>query len=78
VEYEDMTGFCKAAKLSEIRNQRHILTPGRYVGVEEEDDDEEEFEDRLSRLSSELIAQFKEANVLDKAITKNLEELGFA
>jgi hypothetical protein len=44
VEYQDVAGFCKAVKLEEIRKQGHILTPGRYVGSEEEEEDEEEFE----------------------------------
>jgi type I restriction enzyme M protein len=46
IEYKDVAGFCKAVKLVEIREQRHILTPGRYVGAEEEEDDGEVFEEK--------------------------------
>jgi type I restriction enzyme M protein len=34
-KYEDVKGFCKAAKMEEIREHEYILTPGRYVGIEE-------------------------------------------
>jgi len=30
--YKDIPGFCKAAKLDDIRKHGHVLTPGRYVG----------------------------------------------
>src|SRR2546422_2368233 len=29
-KYEDIAGFCKSAKLEEIRAHAHVLTPGRY------------------------------------------------
>ena len=29
--YEDVLGFCKSAKLDEIRKHGHVLTPGRYL-----------------------------------------------
>src|SRR5699024_8124376 len=33
--FEDVAGFCKAANLDEVREHDYILTPGRYVGLEE-------------------------------------------
>lgn len=38
-KYEDVKGFCKSAKLEEIKGHEYILTPGRYVGIEEEEGD---------------------------------------
>ena len=77
VEYKDIAGFCKTAKLHELRKQGHILTPGRYVGAEEEEEDEEKFEEKMKRFTSELSKQMKEGNKLDEAIEKSLESIGY-
>lgn len=44
---EDVRGFCKATMLEEIEKQEFILTPGRYVGIEEQEDDGEPFEEKM-------------------------------
>ena len=77
VEYRDIAGFCKTVKLEEIRKQTHILTPGRYVGNEEEEDDLEEFEEKMRRLTSELAKQMNQSRQLDEEITRNLERIGY-
>ena len=77
VEYMDALGFCKAAKLDEIGKQGHILTPGRYVGAEEEEEDEEVFKEKMKRLVAELSEQLKEGMKLDEEIRKNLESIGY-
>jgi type I restriction enzyme M protein len=74
--YEDAPGFCKSAKLEEIRKHEYILTPGRYVGIEEEEDDEA-FEEKMKRLTSELAQQMEEEKKLDEEIKNNLEEIGY-
>ncbi|MHA1972561.1 MAG: class I SAM-dependent DNA methyltransferase [Candidatus Hodarchaeales archaeon] len=76
-EYKDVPGFCKSASLDEIRKHNHILTPGRYVGMEEEEDDGIPFDERMKKLTSELAEQFKESEELEKQIKKNLEGIGF-
>lgn len=76
-KYGDVPGFCKAAKLDDIRNHGHVLTPGRYVGAEEVEDDGEPFEEKMRRLTTTLRAQQKEATELDAAIAVNLKELGY-
>jgi type I restriction enzyme M protein len=75
--YADVPGFCKAAKLEEIRKHGHVLTPGRYVGAEAAEDDGEPFEEKMRRLSATLREQQAEAAKLDAAITTNLKELGY-
>jgi type I restriction enzyme M protein len=77
VEYQDIAGFCKAVKLEEIRKQAHILTPGRYVGAEEEQQDDSEFEKKMQALTSSLNLLLKESEILGKQIMNNLKEIGF-
>ena len=76
-KYSDILGFCKSAKLDEIRKHGHILTPGRYVGAEEEEEDTELFEEKMKRLTAELSKQMQEGKKLDEEIKKNLVKIGF-
>jgi len=76
-KYEDILGFCKSAKLDEIRKHGHILTPGRYVGAEEEEEDLEGFDLKMKRLTSELREQFKKSHQLEEEIKKNLKGIGY-
>lgn len=75
-EYADVPGFCKAAKLDDIRKHGHVLTPGRYIGAEAEEVDDEPFDEKMKRLTATLFQQTEEARKLDAAITANLKELG--
>ncbi len=78
VEYEDIKGFCKSATLAEIAEHNHVLTPGRYVGIEELDvEDDEPFEVKMERLTEALAGQFEEASKLENAIRTNLRRLGY-
>ncbi len=76
-EYSDVPGFCKAAKLEDVRKHGHVLTPGRYVGAEAAEQDAEPFEEKMKRLAATLRQQTEEGAKLDKMIEKNLKELGF-
>ena len=75
-EYDDVAGFCMSASLEEVRKHGHVLTPGRYVGVEAVEDDGEPFEDKMARLTSVWREQSDEARRLDEEIEKNLAGLG--
>jgi type I restriction enzyme M protein len=75
--YVDVPGFCKSATLEEIRKHGHVLTPGRYVGAEEQADDGEPFTEKMTRLASQWRAQRDQAAKLDAAIQANLKELGY-
>lgn len=75
--YSDIPGFCKSATLSEIAANDYVLTPGRYVGIAEEEEDGELFEEKMSELTATLKAQLTQAKELDQAILENLKGLGF-
>jgi len=77
LEYSDIAGFCKSAKLEEVEKHNFILTPGRYVGIEEVEEDDEVFEEKMKRLTSELSKQMEESKRLDEEIKKNLVSIGF-
>jgi type I restriction-modification system DNA methylase subunit len=71
------SGFCKAAKLDDIRKHGYVLTPGRYVGAEAAEDDGEPFGEKMKRLTATLREQQAEAAKLDAAIAANLKALGY-
>lgn len=75
--YEDVQGFCKVATLDEIRAHDYILTPGRYVGIEEVEDDGEPFEEKMDRLTTELAKQFQKSKELEEEIRKQLGGIGY-
>lgn len=74
---EDEKGFCSVASIEDIAKQDYILTPGRYVGIAEQEDDGEPFEEKMARLTSEISKCFEESNRLQEEIKKNLEALGY-
>lgn len=76
-KYEDIKGFCKAAKFDEVKENDYILTPGRYVGIEDQEDDGVPFEEKMETLTKELNDLFKESRNLEEEIRKNLGGLGY-
>lgn len=69
-KYADVAGYCKSAKLEEVRSHGHVLTPGRFVGAEDVEDDGEEFDAKMKQLMKTLSQQFAESERLQLAITK--------
>jgi type I restriction enzyme M protein len=74
---EDEKGFCAVKSLADIEEQEFILTPGRYVGIAEQEEDGEPFAEKMSRLTSELSELFKESHRLEDEIKKQLGSIGF-
>jgi type I restriction enzyme M protein len=75
--YEDVKGFCKAAKIAEVEKNGFVLTPGRYVGSDYVEEDDGVFEEKMAKLTKELSAQFKQSKELEERIKKNLKSIGF-
>lgn len=76
-EYEDVKGFCKSASIDEVKDNDYILTPGRYVGIEDVKDDGVPFEEKMNSLVKELSELFEESRNLEDEIKKNLGGIGY-
>ena len=76
-ELDDVKGFCNVATMEDIKNQDYILTPGRYVGIEEQEDDGEPFEEKMGRLTSELSGLFAKSHELEDKIRQKLGAIGY-
>lgn len=74
---EDVKGFCAAVTTEDIAKQDYILTPGRYVGIEEQEDDGEPFEEKMARLTSELSDMFAKSHELEDEIRRKLGAIGY-
>ena len=76
-DYSDIAGFVKSETLEEIEKNNYVLTPGRYVGIEEVEDDGISFEEKMTELTKTLSGQFKKSRELEEEIKKQLASIGF-
>jgi len=72
--YEDVKGFCCSAPIDRVRELDYVLTPGRYVGLADEEDDFD-FKERFTRLKAEFEDQLKEETRLNALIVENLAKV---
>ena len=73
-QYQDIKGFCASVPLSRVAELDYVVTPGRYVGLPDEEDDFN-FAERFAQLKAEFEAQLLEEAKLNKAITENLAKV---
>jgi len=73
-DYEDVKGFCNAASIERVKKLDYVLTPGRYVGLADEEDDFD-FNERFTSLKVEFEEQLKEETILNKRIVENLAKI---
>ena len=73
-DYEDIKGFCNSVSIDRVRELDYVLTPGRYVGLPEEEDDFD-FNERFTNLKAEFEGQLKEEEKLNILIKENLEKV---
>ena len=76
--YTDIKGFCKAATLADIEKHGFVLTPGRYVGIPDEEDDGIPFEEKMNELTATLARQIEKEKKLDEQLKEQLAKVGFA
>ena len=74
-DYVDIPGFCKSASTATIEQHDFVLTPGRYVAVQETAANDEPARERIARLTADLRAEFHTAHQLEAEILGHLEEL---
>ena len=74
---ENEKGFCAVVTTDDIAKQEYILTPGRYVGIAETKEDGEPFEEKMTRLTTELGELFEKSHELEAEIKKQLASIGF-
>ena len=75
-DYEDIKGYCKSASIEEIQKHKHVLTPGRYVGIPDEEDDGIPFEEKMADLSATLKEQMEKETQLNQEIKDQLSNIG--
>jgi type I restriction enzyme M protein len=73
-KYEDVKGFCNSASTERVKELDYVLTPGRYVGLAEEEDDFD-FNERFTSLKAEFEEQLKEESILNTRIIENLTKI---
>ena len=73
--YKDIEGFCISASIEEIRIHDYVLSPGRFVGIEEIEDDGVDYAEKVLKLTSEILDLFNESNKLEETIKKNIQGL---
>ena len=72
--YSDVKGFCASVTLERVKELDYVLTPGRYVGLPDEDDDFN-FKERFEALKAELAAELEEERKANEAIEEALKRV---
>ncbi|MBI4978668.1 MAG: SAM-dependent DNA methyltransferase [Spirochaetes bacterium] len=73
-KYGDIKGFCNSATIERVKELDYVLTPGRYVGLPDDEDDFN-FNERFNSLKAEFEAQLKEETRLNALILENLKKV---
>lgn len=73
-DYEDVKGFCASVPLARVAELDYVLTPGRYVGLADEEDDFN-FSERFTALKAEFEEQLKEEARLNQVIVESLARI---
>ena len=72
--YQDIPGFCASVSIERVKELDYVLSPGRYVGLPDDEDDFN-FAERFNGLKAEFEAQLIEEGKLNKAIAENLARM---
>jgi type I restriction enzyme M protein len=75
ITYQDVPGFCQSVSLDAIRAAGYPLTPGRYVDAPTVQDDGEPVDDRIARLTNDLLAALDESARTEQLVRRQVERL---
>lgn len=70
--YKDIPGFTKSSELSEIEENKYILTPGRYVGDKDSFEDKITFDQKLKCLTSSQLHSLSINSAINEKLTLEL------
>jgi type I restriction enzyme M protein len=73
-KYEDVKGFCCSVALEKVKELDYVLTPGRYVGLPDDEDDFD-FKETFLALKAEFEVQLEEEKRLNLQILENLSKV---
>jgi len=74
-EYADQPGFCYSATLADIKDADYALTPGRYVGAANVEDDGEAIQEKIDRLTEQLLGQLEESERLAHLVREEMRRI---
>lgn len=75
-KYKDEPGFCISASITKVKEMDYVLSPGRYVGLPEEDEDVD-FKERFIFLKNEFQNKLKEESKVNNRILENLSRVKY-
>ena len=75
IAYQDVPGFCKSVPLADIAAAGYPLTPGRYVGAAAAEDDGEPVDQKIARLTKDLLTAMDESARLETVVRRHVERL---
>jgi type I restriction enzyme M protein len=73
--YKDIEGFCKSSTIEEIKKNEFTLSPGKYVGLANENENLDQFNKDLSKLIDQLNSLNDQSNFLNEEIKINLKKI---
>jgi type I restriction enzyme M protein len=73
--YEDIPGYCKSVSLDDIAAASYLLTPGRYVGAAVTEDDAEPADEKVARLTKDLLTALDESARWETVVRQQVRRL---
>lgn len=74
-EYSDIKGFCKSVNMSDIEKRDFVLTPSRFVGIDQSNNIEIPFKESMKRINEQINSNHKLEIELNEKISTNLNQI---